>query len=353
MLLTELRKSVSEISSKEVKYTYRLLRQECRSSLTKTCQILGVTSGDLRSPRGLRSQEDITNARPPGIRTKLNAGPKESPDPSPVSTSQLLRYAKKVPKRERHPPEITIPPSLDRDLRKVSERRKFKRAVDTPRLRKHTRDVDDSPVDSPNSTTTERLLRRFRQTALEDASEEAKSFDVKAREDGQRQKSQRPSGTPRSWREKRPAASPLSTSTENIVRQFRKTAVDDDVEAFEVKYVDRKSPPSSRRNSVVEGSVSGSRASAVTGSQASQASDASGVTGSTASQTDQSGASSSGISSLESTFASSIQTSAFTLSSLGDSTISTMSMESSTAMSGQPSSIIESTKQSTRVVGSD
>jgi hypothetical protein len=30
-----------------------------------------------------------------------------------------------------------------------------------------------------------------------------------------------------------------------------------------------------------------------------------------------------------------------------------MSMESSTAMSGQPSSIIESTKQSTRVVGSD
>ncbi|KAJ9093320.1 hypothetical protein QFC20_007143 [Naganishia adeliensis] len=341
MLLSELRNLVRQTESREVEYTYRLLRKEYISSITKTFQILCLPLDDLQSPR-IASRRKVT--RPPQAQSPGHLKRQAEASQSSVFGSHSTRYEKSLAKKERHLPQIDTALKPDRDLGKCGSRRKSKRGVDTPRPRKQVKDVVDSPVDSPNSTTAERLLRRFRQTALEDERVEAGTSEDKARGNGQRRKAQRSSGTSRLRKEKRLLDSPLSTTTENIVRQFRQTAVDDDVEAFEAKSVEEKSPRASGRDSVAEESVIGSRASAATGSQASQASDASGATGTTASQSDQSGASSSAISSLQSTFASSFQTSAFTESSAGNSTMLTVSMDQSTAMSGDPSSIIESTK---------
>lgn len=340
MLLSEPRNLVRETGSRKVMYTYRLLRRECQSSLTKLGQILSFKTGELDTPRGLHSENKAAGS--PVARAHAKDRRDEVDVQSPISTLQSPRYAKKLAKKERHLPEIVIPSKPDGKRHRAERPRTSRREDDTPRLLKEARRFADSPAISPRSTTTEKLLRRARQTAVVDVVEDASVLSRRIRDNHRRRKTQRASGTGRHKEKERLEDSPLSTTTEHMIRQFRRAAVEDDVpEVFDAKSAEGPFRHVAPEGSVAEGSVLGSQVSAATGSQASLASDAPGATDATGSQNS---SRSTALSSVGSTFASSERTSEITQSSLWDSSMTASSGISSSAQSGTPSSVIESSK---------
>lgn len=336
-------------------YTYRLLRRECQSTLARLGRFLTTNTGDIDWSGHLPDGDDV--AWSPVARASANDRRKEVDMQSPISTLETPRYARKLIKKERHLPEIVIPSKPDAKHRKEETPEKSSRGDATARLQTRARRFPDSPVGSPRSTTTEKLLQRARQAAVLDAAEE-KSGEAsipshEIRQGDHRRRAGLPSDAPvmpSLKREAQQVESPLSTNTEHLVRRLRQPAIEDDVvEAFDAKSVDERFPRVSPAASIAEGSALGSQASAVTDSQASRASDVTRASGATGSQTSGQSDATSALSSVGSTFASSERTSEMTQSSLWDSSMTASSGPLSTAQSGGPSSMASDPESSVSV----
>jgi hypothetical protein len=148
--LAELRSLVEQSGSRELQYTYRFLRKECCSCLSKTCALLSLP----QDVAGVSKSQTISSAR---NREAFVFGPSEQPancmwDPKTPLQSSLqptnkARVTSRVEKGVQRLTRHHSPPNH--------------RSRKLPPRQEYISPVEGTPT-SPRSTTTSHLVQRFR-----------------------------------------------------------------------------------------------------------------------------------------------------------------------------------------------